>query len=147
MRGIYSGCYQHYKGPRYRVLFVCPFILTPDLPSLEDDEVQIITRFNRIYAVEKRLWHYFDDIEHRTESKTSQWILTAKQSTNGGISRETRDVVVYVSLSDEGRVSVRDVEEFCGTVDGGGDPEIGYEKISRFKFINQSPVSPPAVTP
>jgi hypothetical protein len=104
---IKPGVFKHYKGNLYRVLFVAPWWSVLREPLQPDQFLYVAPNEYGVGLL---------------TSSTSNSFLMAKWSGNDGVVRLEEPVVIYVSLSDHGRVSARTVREFeekgcLGTMD------------------------------
>jgi hypothetical protein len=111
------GVYEHYKGPQYRVLFMCPLILPQGFKLSENDDIDICFRDGRIIAVPHEVYQTLLVIDQFVDTKHALWLMSAKNSSNDDSklkAKTSHQVNVYVSLGDngEGRISVREVGEF-----------------------------------
>src|SRR5690349_17770408 len=118
---VEPGVYRHYKGGLYRVLFRAPFwghraVIAPD----------------RLLSVCVSM----DIVGVRLSSGTE--FMTAKWSGNDGDGAVAMDelLVVYVSLAEHGRVSVRTAKQFVEQVGCSmREAAPGFTTVVRFERI------------
>jgi hypothetical protein len=96
---VTPGLYEHYKGPRYRVLFVAPWVWDGRSP-VADALLLVIARPAPAVQIQAGGGLY------------GELLFIAKWSTNTNDVSEGLPIVIYVSLSEQGRVSARTVKEF-----------------------------------
>lgn len=101
-----AGLYRHYKGGMYRVLFTARSVFSR--PLQPNEEAVVYVDNSRVILVGLK-----SDVEVR-----GGVLFLAKNSTDGELRLHT-NMVVYVALYGDGRISVRDAEEFCAEVSKG----------------------------
>lgn len=121
---VTPGLYRHYKGPLYRVLFVADW-LSKTAPE-PDEILQVFLIASRIYVSDVR------DKEDRVHFGEGLVLDNVRWSGNTSRVNDERNkrVVIYVSLSGEGRVSARTVKEFEESI-GDGAPSVRFERIGE----------------
>lgn len=95
---ITSGLYRHYKGPLYRVLFIAEWARLPPAGPDAPCYVQV---------VDNTLW-----VSIEKKVGPGPRVVVAKWSGNDNEVVTDDHVVIYVSLSEHGRVSARTEKEF-----------------------------------
>lgn len=117
---IKPGVYQHYKGPLYRVLFLAEW-MGDGVPKADATMLVEIMDGSWVGICSTR----------RTYTSGSRFsILTAKWSGNTNDVADGDPIVIYVSLSESGRVSARTVKEFEQRT--GGDLD-----VARFVWVSE----------
>ena len=128
---VTPGLYRHYKGPLYRVLFVADW-LSKTAPE-SDEVLEVFLVANRIYVSDVR---DKEDREHFGDGLILDNVRWSGNTSRVNDERNKR-VVIYVSLSDDGRVSARTVREFEEMVDvpcADGGPS---HRVPRFERIGE----------
>ena len=118
---ITPGLYRHYKGPVYRVLFVAKWN-GPEVPLPPDTEIGVY------FLGGRAAW---------ANEGTSGSLLTVKWSENGGRALFQDPIVIYVSLSAEGRMSARTMREFEESVDAPCADGGSSHRVPRFERIGE----------
>ena len=111
---IKPGLYKHYKGNLYRVLFVAEWVEELGRRLELTCDAALVVGMREVYD---------EDVELTVGTCSLDTpLLLAKWSGNDNVVAKGEPVVIYVSLSGEGRVSARTVKEFeekgrLGTMD------------------------------
>lgn len=114
--GVKPGVYKHYKGNSYRVLFVAPWWSAQD--QLKADDQLSVVAYNSRIGIK---WH-----------TNVAPVLDVLWSGNDFTRLDLDDqIVIYVALYGDGRVSARTVEEFEEQVQQPGDTF----KRPRFEWV------------
>ena len=129
---VKPGVYRHWKGNRYRVLFMACYTGSR---SLNPDEEALIygasylggTPSKPLYCLPSRGFPH----NHATA------FLAVRNSTDGQTPKDST-LVVYVALYGDGRVSVREIEEFAGEARPG---------IRRFTCVDVDEPAPSSQPP
>jgi len=130
---VKPGLYRHWKGNLYRVLFLARYSHSR---SLNPDEEALIYGASYLGGTPSEPLYCLPSLGFRYEHATP--FLTVRNSTNG-LTPKDSTLVVYVALYGDGRVSVREINEFAGEAQPG---------VRRFTRVDEpAPSSQPPATP
>jgi len=145
MTEVQSGIYRHYKGHLYQVLFCVDLYCAQPVIGHVDPARELFRARDSTNATEGRgmivdAVCILDDIFVSGDLRLTAWPVPAVEDDPNRPTCELADSrpgVVYIGLTLDGdpkpglRPRVRDLEEFTGMVDVGG------ERVPRFRFVGQ----------